>query len=100
MTRQIAYPHPGEILQEEFLGPMGVTAYRLAKEIGVPQPRIGEIIAGRRSISADTALRLSRFFGVSDGFWLGLQADYDLATRRDQMEGELARIQPWDNHAA
>ena len=80
--RKVAYPHPGEILLEEFLRPMGFTQYRLAKEIGVPQRRIGEIVAGARAVTADTGLRLSRFFGMSDGFWIGLQTDYDAATRR------------------
>ena len=68
---------PGELLLEEFLVPMGITQYRLAKEIGVPAQRIGEIVAGRRAVSADTDLRLCRFFGLSDGWWLRLQADYD-----------------------
>jgi antitoxin HigA-1 len=70
--------HPGEILLEEFLMPMGITAYRLAKETGIPQTRVSAIINGRRSITADTALRLSYFFGNSAKFWLGLQADFDL----------------------
>ena len=74
--RQVPYPHPGEILMEEFLKPMGVTQYRLAKEIGVPQRRIGEIVAGTRAVTVDTGLRLSRFFGMSEGFWIGLQMDY------------------------
>jgi len=72
MPREIPYPAPGEILLEEFLKPMGITQYRLAKEIGVSQRRIGEIIAGKRGVTADTGLRLSRFFGTSDGFWVGL----------------------------
>ena len=75
--RKVAYPHPGEILFEEFLKPMGITQYRLAKEIGVPQRRIGEIVAGTRAVTADTGLRLSRFFGMSESFWIGLQMDYD-----------------------
>jgi antitoxin HigA-1 len=69
--------HPGEILAEEFLGPMGITAYRLAKEIDVPQTRLSEILAGRRSITADTGVRLSRALGLSDMFWINLQARYD-----------------------
>ena len=77
--RKIPYPHPGEILLEEFLKPMGITQYRLAKEIGVPQRRIGEIVAGTRGVTVDTGLRLSRFFGVSDGFCVGLQTDHDQA---------------------
>ena len=98
--RTVPYPHPGEILKEEFLDPMGITAYRLAKAIGVQQTRVGEIIAGKRSITADTGLRLSRFFGMSDGFWTGLQLDYDLAHVRDEQAAVLARIQRWDARAA
>lgn len=69
--------HPGEVLKEEFLDPLGITPYRLAKAIGVQPTRIGEICAGRRAVTADTALRLSRALGTTAGFWLGLQADYD-----------------------
>jgi addiction module HigA family antidote len=71
MARQVAYPHPGEILSEEFMLPMGITAYRLAKDIGVDQTRISEIVAGRRAITVDTNLRLSRYFGTNDEFWTG-----------------------------
>ena len=92
MPREIPYPTPGEILLEEFLKPMGITQYRLAKEIGVPQRRIGEIIAGKRSVTADTGLRLSRFFGTSDGFWVGLQTDYDTARAKDALFDVLSRI--------
>ena len=88
-------PHPGEILMEEFLKPMGVTQYRLAKEIGVPQRRIGEIVAGTRGITADTGLRLSRFFGMSEGFWIGLQMDYDATVAKDALTEILAKIKPW-----
>jgi addiction module HigA family antidote len=98
--RAVPYPHPGEILAEEFLEPMGVTAYRLSQAIEVPQTRIGEIVAGRRSITADTALRLARFFGTSEGFWLNLQSDYDAATVRDELAPVLARIQPWSEARA
>lgn len=94
--RKVAYPHPGEILLEEFLKPMGITQYRLAKEIGVPQRRIGEIVAGVRSVTADTGLRLSRFFGMSEGFWIGLQMDYDAARAKDVLAKTLARIKPWN----
>ena len=83
--RIVPYPHPGEILLEEFLKPMGITQYRLAKEIAVPQRRIGEIVAGARGITADTGLRLSRFFGMSDGFWIGLQMDYEAALAKDRL---------------
>ena len=92
MPREIPYPTPGEILLEEFLKPMGITQYRLAKEIGVPQRRIGEIIAGKRAVTADTGLRLSRFFGTSDGFWVGLQTDYDTAKAKDALSDVLSRI--------
>lgn len=92
MPREIPYPHPGEILLEEFLKPMGITQYRLAKEIGVPQRRIGEIVAGKRAITADTGLRLSRFFGISEGFWIGLQTDFDTAKAKDALADVLARI--------
>lgn len=93
--REVPYPHPGEILLEEFLKPLGLSQYRLAKAIGVPAPRIGEIIAGKRAVTADTGLRLSRFFGMSDGFWTGLQASYDDAMTRDLMAETLAAIVPW-----
>jgi addiction module HigA family antidote len=95
MTREVPYPHPGEILQEEFLTPMSITKYRLAKAIGVPAARIGEIIAGRRAITADTALRLARFFGQSEGFWSGMQDDYDREMLRPRLREELAAIVPW-----
>ena len=94
MARAVPYPHPGEILQEEFLTPMGITKYRLAKSIGVPAMRIGEIIACRRSITVDTGLRLSRFFGHSEDFWLGLQDGYDRAMVRPGMAKVLAAIVP------
>jgi addiction module HigA family antidote len=81
--------HPGEILLEEFLEPMGITQYRLAKDIGVPPRRINEIIKGMRGISADTALRLSRYFGLSERFWLNLQSRYDLEVEKDRLAGRL-----------
>ena len=90
---------PGEILAREFMEPLAITAYRLAKSIGVPQQRLGEILAGKRSITADTGLRLSRFFGVSDGFWIGLQADYDMAKARASMGDALNRIVPFQRAA-
>lgn len=92
MTKKIQWPHPGEILLHEFLEPMGLTQYRLAKEIGVSQRRIGEIVAGTRSITVDTGLRLSKFFGMSDGFWIGLQFDYDTATVKEKMADVLGNI--------
>ena len=94
MTRRVPYPHPGEILMEEFLKPMGITQYRLAKAIAVPQRRIGEIVAGARGITADTGLRLSRFFGTSEYFWTGLQLDHDAALAKDALAETLAKIQP------
>lgn len=93
--RTIPYPHPGEILLEEFLKPMGITQYRLAKEIGVAQGRIGEIVAGTRSVTTDTGLRLSKFFGMSDDFWVGLQMDFDSAKAKDELAAMLAKIKPW-----
>ena len=95
--------HPGEILREEFLRPLGLTQYRLAKEIGVSPRRISEILAGRRAVTADTGLRLSRYFGLNDGFWVGLQTDHDLALVRQRLGAELARIQAvgaWERQAA
>lgn len=74
---------------------MGISQYRLAKEIGVPQRRIGEIVAGTRAVTVDTGLRLSRFFGTSEGFWTGLQLDYDAATAKNALAKELAQIKPW-----
>ena len=83
---------PGEMLEEEFLKPLGLSKYRLAKDIGVPAQRIGEIVAGRRSITADTDLRLCRYFGLSDGWWLRGQAAYDTAMARATLEKALAAI--------
>jgi addiction module HigA family antidote len=92
--RKIPYPTPGEILLEEFLKPMGLSAYRLAKDIGVPQIRIGQIIVGKRSITVDTGLRLSKYFGLNDAFWTGLQLDHDAAVAKDVLAGALAKIKP------
>ena len=91
MSEKFAPVHPGEILLEEFLKPMGISQYRLAKDINVPSRRINEIVRGERAISADTALRLSRFFGMSENFWMNLQARYDLEVRKDQLDGRLER---------
>lgn len=93
--RKIRPVTPGELLLEEFLKPLGITQYRLAKEIGVPQRRIGEIVAGRRAITADTDLRLAQYFGLSDGYWLRAQAHYDTQTARKAMVQTLARIRPF-----
>ena len=81
--------HPGEVLLEEFLGPLGLTQYRLAKDVSVPARRINEIVHGNRAVSADTALRLARYFGTSDRFWLNLQAAYDLDVERDRLGKRL-----------
>ena len=86
--------HPGEVLLEEFLKPMGISQYRLAKVIGVPAMRISEICAGKRAVTADTALRLARAFGTTPGFWLGLQADYDTEEARKAAGESLDRIVP------
>jgi addiction module HigA family antidote len=89
--RRLAPVHPGEILLEEFLQPLGLTQYRLAKGLSVPPRRINEIVHGTRAITADTALRLARFFGTSERFWLNLQTTYDLELERDRLEGRLER---------
>ena len=90
--RKILPVSPGEMLDEEFLKPLGLTKYRLAKDIGVPAQRIGDIVAGKRSITADTDLRLCRYFGLSDGWWLRGQASYDTAIARESMGEVLSRI--------
>jgi addiction module HigA family antidote len=89
---RISNIHPGEILKEEFLDPMGISAYRLAKDTGIPQTRVSEIIHGRRRVSADTALRLAKYFGVSARFWLGIQDDYDLEEEQQNKPEEFDRI--------
>ena len=89
--------HPGEVLSEEFLMPFGITAYKLAKDIGIPQTRISEILKGNRRITADTALRLSKYFGTSAKFWLGLQDDFDLeeeANAKGNLIDSIPTIQP------
>jgi addiction module HigA family antidote len=86
--------HPGEILQVEYLEPLGVTQHRLAVAIGVPPRRINEIVHGKRGITADTALRLARFFGTSERFWLNLQSRYALEIERDRLAGTLEQIEP------
>jgi addiction module HigA family antidote len=92
--------HPGEILIEEFLIPMEISAYRLAKETFIPQTRISEIVKGKRRITADTALRFSKYFGTSAKFWLGLQDDYDLEEEKIQKANELKEIKPLEGNAA
>ncbi|MGH3679566.1 MAG: HigA family addiction module antitoxin [Natronosporangium sp.] len=87
--------HPGEVLAEEFLAPLSVSQYRLAIDIGVSPRRINEIVHGQRRISADTALRLARYFGTSERFWLNLQARYDLEIEKDRLGGTLDQIRPF-----
>jgi addiction module HigA family antidote len=91
MTKRLAPIHPGEVLLEEFLSPMGVSQYRLAKDIHVPPRRINEIVHGTRSVSADTALRLARYFGTSERFWLNLQSQYDLDIESDRIGERLEK---------
>jgi len=86
---------PGELLRDEFLEPMGISQYRLAKEIGVPAQRISEIVAGKRAITADTDLRLCRFFGLSNGYWLRAQAAHDTEVAEEALAKTLAGIKPW-----
>ena len=88
-TKMLAPIHPGEILMEEFLKPLGISQYKLAKDINVPARRINEIVHGKRSISADTALRLSRYFNLSERFWLNLQARYDIEMEKDKFKGRI-----------
>lgn len=92
--------HPGEILNEEFIKPLGITAYRLSKETFIPQTRISEILKGNRRITADTALRLSKYFGISAKFWLGLQDDFDLEEGKISKLEELENIKPLENNVA
>lgn len=91
---KVTYPTPGEILSEEFLKPMGISAYRVAKDIGVSQIRVSEIISGKRAITVDTGLRLSKYFGLNDDFWTGLQLDYDASIAKQQLASVLAKIKP------
>lgn len=91
---------PGELLREEFLEPLGISQYRLAKETGIPAQRIGQIVLGRRRVTADTDLRLCRFFGLSDGYWLRAQVAFDTEVARRKLAPELARITPLVERAA
>jgi len=91
MTKKMPPVHPGEILMEEFLKPMGISQYRLAVDISVPPRRINEIVHGKRAITADTALRLARYFGNSEGFWMNLQTRYDLEVQRDRIGEEVLK---------
>ena len=98
-TDRIPNPTPGEVLLLEYILPMRLTQTGLARAVGVPSRRINEVVLGKRAITADTDLRLARYFGVSEGFWLGLQADHDLLRRRRQISGEFAQIAPHRNAA-
>ena len=98
--KKIRNIHPGEILQEEFLIPLEITAYRLSKDISIPQTRISQIIKGNRRITADTALRLSKYFGNSAKFWLGLQDDFDIEEGNNQKKTEFNAIKHYDRHTA
>lgn len=89
---RLANIHPGEVLHYEFLKPLEITAYRLSKDLKIPRTRISEILKGNRRITADTALRLSKYFGNSAKFWLGLQSDYDIEEERNEKSAELNRI--------
>lgn len=94
MTDLLPNPHPGEILLEEFLKPMDLSQNALARAVHVPPRRINEIVLGKRAMTADTDLRLARYFEMSEGFFLGLQTDYDLMQRRREIEGDLTTIEP------
>ena len=99
MMKKLSPVSPGELLKEEFLDPMGISQYRLAKEIEVPAQRIGVIVAGKRSITADTDLRLCRFFGLSNGYWLRAQAAYDTEFAEEELAEKLENIRPWKQAA-
>ncbi|MBR9923139.1 MAG: HigA family addiction module antidote protein [Bacteroidetes bacterium] len=92
--------HPGEVLLEEFLIPLGISQYRLAKDVNIPQTRVSQIVKGKRSITADTALRLGKYFGMSAKFWLGLQDDYDIEESLVELSEELNKIKEIDKTAA
>ncbi len=101
MAKKLPNVHPGEVLLEEFLEPLHISQNRLAREIGVPPRRINEIVLGKRSVTPDTALRLSRYFGTSSRFWLGLQMDYDLEeTEREKAEEIERKVQPLEQAGA
>ena len=96
--KKLDYITPGEILLEEFLKPMSISQYRLAKEIGVPAQRISEIVAGKRAITADTDLRLCKFFSLSNGYWLRAQAAYDTEVAQEKLGPLLKKIKPWSSY--
>jgi addiction module HigA family antidote len=93
---KLANVHPGEVLLSEFLEPLEITAYRLSKDLNIPQTRVSEIVKGNRRITADTALRLSKYFGNSAKFWLGLQDDYDIEEERESKEADLKEIKQYE----
>ena len=95
--KKLANVHPGEILNHEFLEPLEITAYRLSKDLNIPQTRISEIINGNRRITADTALRLSKYFGNSAKFWLGIQDDYDIEEEKESKASELNQIKHYES---
>ena len=95
--KELSNIHPGEVLNEEFLKPLGLSAYRLSKDLNIPQTRISEIIKGNRRITADTSLRLSKYFGNSPKFWLGLQNDFDLEDEINKKEAEFSEITKFVN---
>ncbi len=97
---KLVFPHPGQLLRGEFLKPMRITPYQLAKDIGVPLTRVLAILACRRAVTADTGLRLDRYFGLSEGYWTGLQQDYELRVARRRLRSVLNSIQPCVRAAA
>lgn len=100
MSKKLKNIHPGEILKEEFLIPLEISAYKLSKDIGIPQTRVSEILKGNRRITADTALRLSKYFGNSAKFWLGIQDDFDIEEERNGLKAELKAIKQYSRNAA
>jgi addiction module HigA family antidote len=100
MARVLEPVTPGELLWEEFMAPMGLSRYRLAKEIGVPAQRIGDIVNGKRAITADTDLRLCRFFGLSNGYWMRAQTAYEIEVAQRELAPVLKKIKPWASTAA
>jgi antitoxin HigA-1 len=94
MAKKIKLAHPGKVLREDFMQPVGLSAYALAKALGVPRPRVNDIAREKRAISAETAVLLSRYFGTTDGYWLGLQGRYDLQMARERVAKQVARIRP------
>jgi antitoxin HigA-1 len=94
MSKKLAPVHPGEVLREDFLGPMNLSAYRVARACGVPRTRIERLVREETPITADTALRLAKYFGTTAAFWMGMQAQYDLERTEDEVSAEIKRIQP------